>query len=178
MRLLGKVEGSVMWLLKTNDRAETNLRKEAEARGISPDRLVFAPRLQLAHHLARHAHANLFLDTFVCNAHTTASDALWAGLPVLTRPGRSFAARVAASLVHAVDLPELAVESDGAYDRWRSTSRPDPARLAAIKQRLAANRLSSPLFDTEGYTRNIEQAYELAFERYLRGAAPDHIEVS
>jgi predicted O-linked N-acetylglucosamine transferase (SPINDLY family) len=177
MRLLGKIEGSVLWLLKSTDRAEANLRREAEARGIDPERLVFAPRMPLPDHLARHAQADLFLDTFVCNAHTTASDALWAGLPVLTRPGKSFAARVAASLVHAVGLPELAVKSDAAYEAMALELATDPVRLAAIRKKLAASRLTAPLFETERTTRNIERAYELAFERYLAGEEPDHIEL-
>ena len=104
MRLLDKIEGSVLWLFRDNFAAERNLGKEAAARGINPERLVFADRLPLAEHLARHRLADLFLDTLPYNAHTTASDALWAGLPVLTCPGRSFAARVAASLLEAVSL--------------------------------------------------------------------------
>jgi protein O-GlcNAc transferase len=178
MRLLGAVEGSVLWLLKCSVQAETNLRREAAARDIAPERLVFAPRLPLADHLARHAHADLFLDTFACNAHTTASDALWAGLPVLTRSGRSFAARVATSLVHAVGLPEMAVETDEAYERLALELAAKPERLAAIRAKLAANRLTAPLFDTERTTRNLERAYELAYERHLAGLAPDHIEVA
>jgi len=177
MPLLGRVEGSVLWLLDTSERARANLQREASARGIDPNRLVFAPRLSLADHLARHAHADLFLDTFVCNAHTTASDALWSGLPVLTRPGRSFAARVAASLVHAVGLPEMAVDTDADYQALALELATDPARLADIRSRLAANRSTAPLFDSELTTRMIERGYELAFDRWLAGGEPDHIDV-
>src|SRR5262249_7797004 len=116
MRLLGQVEGSVLWLLRTNVRAETNLRREAEKRGIDPGRLVFANQLPQAEHLARHALPALFLDPSTVTAHPTASDALWAGLPLLTKAGRGFAARVAASLLNAVGLPELITTSAEAYE--------------------------------------------------------------
>lgn len=160
MRLLSQVEGSVLWLLEDNGWAAANLRREAEARGIPADRLVFAPRMPLAEHLARHACADLFLDTFKVNAHTTASDALWAGLPVLTRLGGSFAARVAGSLLHAVGLPELVTETAGQYEALALNLATDPARLLDIRKRLASNRLSAPLFNTEQTTRAIEAVYE------------------
>lgn len=160
MRLLSRVEGSVLWLLEDNRWAAANLRREAEARGISADRLVFAPRMPLPDHLARHACADLFLDTFKVNAHTTTSDALWAGLPVLTKLGGSFAARVAGSLLHAVGLPDLVTETAEAYEALALDLATDPARLRAIRERLQANRLSAPLFDTERTTRAIEAVYE------------------
>lgn len=161
MRLLARVEGSVLWLLEDNRWAAANLRREAEARGIAADRLVFAPRMPLAEHLARHACADLFLDTFKVNAHTTTSDALWAGLPVLTKLGGSFAARVAGSLLHAVGLPEMATETVEQYETLALDLATDPVRLAAVRERLAANRLTAPLFDTERTTRAIEAVYEL-----------------
>ncbi len=116
MRLLGAVEGSVLWLVESNPAFAANLRREAEARGVAPSRLVFAPRLGPEAHLARHRHADLFLDTLHYNAHTTACDALWMGLPVLTRMGTTFASRVGASLLNAVGLPDMVTASLEAYD--------------------------------------------------------------
>ncbi len=159
MRLLARVDGSVLWLLEGNKWAPDALRREAAARGIDPARLIFAGKLPTAGHLARHAHADLFLDTFGINAHTTASDALWAGLPLVTRMGRSFAARVAASLLHAVDLPELVTQSDEAYEELALALARDPTRLTALRARLAANRLTTPLFDTARFTRDIEAIF-------------------
>jgi len=177
MRLLLKVEGSVLWLLKDNPWAEANLRQQAEARGVDAGRLIFAERMSLPDHLARHSCADLFLDTFNCNAHTTASDALWAGLPLVTTLGESFAARVAGSLLHAIGLPELATETTEAYEQLALDLATSPDRLAAVKTKLAANRLTTPLFDTEQSTRHIERAYELAYDRYFSGLQPDHIAV-
>jgi len=160
MRLLRKVEGSVLWLLRDSETAAANLRREAERRGVDPNRLVFADRAPLPVHLARHRCADLFLDTFTVNAHTTASDALWAGLPVLTKLGRSFAARVAGSLLLALDLPELVTETAGDYEKLALELATHPGRLAAIRDKLAENRSSAPLFDTERTTRDIEALYE------------------
>ena len=170
MRLLAEVEGSVLWLLKDNDWAAGNLAREAQARGIEPDRLVFADRMAHADHLARHRCADLFLDTFNYNAHTTASDALWAGLPLVTRPGRSFAARVATSLLNAIGLPELVTGSDAAYEQLALELATDPARLNAIKKKLAANRLTTPLFDTDASVRAFEDAYDGIYGSYLDAA--------
>ncbi|SFF85951.1 Predicted O-linked N-acetylglucosamine transferase, SPINDLY family [Novosphingobium sp. CF614] len=178
MGLLRDVPGSVLWLLRSNRWAEDNLRREAQARGIDPARLVFSPSVPHGEHLGRLAHADLFLDTFAVNAHTTASDALWAGLPVLTLAGRQFAARVAASLVHAVGLPELAVESEAAYAALALELARDPTRLSTIRNRLTADRTSQPLFDTTGYTRRVETALARMHERRLDGLAPDHFAVA
>lgn len=175
MALLREVEGSVLWLLGCSDLAEANLRKEAGARGVDPARLVFAPKRKHAEHLARQRHADLFLDTFAVNAHTTASDALWGGLPVLTLAGRQFAARVAASVVHAVGLPELIAVSASDYAQKALDLATTPPKLAAIRARLAANRLTHPLFDTVSYARRIEAAYEAAHQRRLQDLPPDHI---
>lgn len=172
MRLLVAAEGSVLWLLRSNPWAEENLRAEAMARGVDPQRLVFAGTLPQAEHLARLRHADLFLDTFNVNAHTTASDALWAGLPVLTRPGRQFAARVAASLVQAAGLPELIAASDADYEAMALTLAIDPAAIAGMRARLAGNRATCPLFDTASYTRALEAAYEAAHHRRLAGQTP------
>ncbi|MGA2671698.1 MAG: tetratricopeptide repeat protein [Terracidiphilus sp.] len=177
MRILGRVEGSVLWLLKDNPRAGENLRQEAARRGISPERLIFARRLPLAEHLARHRLADLFLDTFPCNAHTTASDALWAGLPVLTRMGEVFASRVAASLLNAVDLPELATTTEAAYEALAVELALNPERRLEIGERLRQNRLTAPLFDVSSSTRHLEAAYNAMYERYLAGLLPEHIQI-
>jgi protein O-GlcNAc transferase len=159
MRLLIQVEGSVLWLLESNGGVRKNLEQAAQARGVAAHRLVFAPWMSLPEHLARHARADLFLDTFYYNAHTTASDALWAGLPVLTRLGETFAGRVAASLLHAVGLPELVMPDAQAYEQMALQLATHPEQLQSLRSKLAANRLSSPLFDTPRFVRNIEQAY-------------------
>ena len=130
----------MLWLLETSGTVKANLRREAEARGVAGERLVFAPRMDLAEHLARHRAADLFLDTLPYNAHTTASDALWAGLPVVTCAGRSFAARVAGSLLHAVGLPELVTTSLAEYEALALALARDPGRLAELRERLGRNR--------------------------------------
>lgn len=177
MRLLGKVEGSVLWLFRSNGFAEANLRDQAKRRGIDADRLVFAPRVPNDEHLARHAHADLFLDTFSMNAHTTTVDALWAGLPVLTREGGQFAARVASSLLQAMGLGELVTASDSDYETLALDLALDPDRLGALKQQVAANRLTTPLFDTPLYTRHFEAGLDAAYARFLQGLPPADIAV-
>jgi predicted O-linked N-acetylglucosamine transferase (SPINDLY family) len=178
MRLLGKVEGSVLWLFRTNQWAEGNLIREAEARGIGRARLVFAPWMPHGEHLGRLGLADLFLDSFAVNAHTTASDALWAGLPVLTMPGRQFVARVAASLVRAAGLPELAVGSEAEYEAMALDLARDPEKLRALRNRLAQGRTSAPLFRTADYTRRLESAFEAMHARRLQGLAPDHLDIA
>jgi predicted O-linked N-acetylglucosamine transferase (SPINDLY family) len=177
MRLLQQIEGSVLWLLSDNEAAESNLRQAATARGIAADRLVFAQRLKLPEHLARHRLADLFLDTLPCNAHTTASDALWAGLPVLTCVGEVFASRVAASLLTAVGLPELITSNLEDYEALAIQLASHPEQLKAIKQRLVDNRLTHPLFNTTLFTQHIESAYQAMFDRYQADLAPAHIYV-
>jgi len=172
MRLLDRVEGSVLWLLADNIWAKANLRAEAVARGIDPDRLVFAERMPAADHLARHRCADLFLDSFNCNAHTTASDALWAGLPIITRAGESFASRVAASLLTAVDLPDLIVDSADDYEALAFALATDPVRLAALRGRLERARDTSLLFDSRAFARHLESAYAIAHRRHLDGKGP------
>jgi protein O-GlcNAc transferase len=176
MRLLSRVQGSVLWLLQDNALATHNLKREASGRGVDPERLIFAQRLPLPEHLARHRLADLFLDTLPCNAHTTASDALWAGLPVLSCPGQGFAARVAASVLHALALPELIASTPEHYEQLALDLALDPARLALIRERLASQRLSSPLFNTRLTTRHIESAYSQIYERYLALNPPDHLD--
>ena len=171
-RLLDRVPGSVLWLLHGAPEVAVNLRRAAVANGVAPDRLVFAPRLPGPAHLARHRLANLFLDSGPVGAHTTASDALWAGLPVLSVLGRSFAGRVAASLLHAVGLPELAVADWDAYEAAACRLATDPAELSALKRRLEEGRLTAPLFDTDRFARSIETAYATMWDIHAAGAPP------
>ena len=178
MRLLRSVEGSVLWLVASNPVACANLCREAQNRGVDPARLVFAPKLYLSEHLARHQLADLFLDSFHCNAHTTASDALWAGLPVLTCSGETFASRVAASLLTAVGLPELVAKSPLEYEAIALHLSQNPAALIAMRDRLTHNRLTHPLFDIDLYTRHLEMAYSAMWQHHHHGQAPDHIEVA
>ena len=177
VRILNAVEKSVLWLFEDNSTAATNLRKEAQRRGLDPARLVFAKRMDLPEHLARHSLADLFLDTLPYNAHTTASDALWAGLPVLTRMGESFASRVAGSLLHAIGLPELVTESEEDYEALAVELGTNPVKLKAIKAKLEKNRLTTPLFDTPLFAKHIEAAYTKMYERYQADLPPDHIYV-
>jgi predicted O-linked N-acetylglucosamine transferase (SPINDLY family) len=177
MRILRQVEGSVLFLLADNLTAQRNLRKEAVDRGVAAERLVFGRRLPGPEYLARYRTADLFLDTLPYNAGTTASDALWAGLPVLTHMGESFAARVAASLLNAIGLPELVTTTQEQYEATAIELAGDPARLAEFKDRLQGNRLTMPLFDTEQFTRHLENAYVQMYERYQAGRPPDHITV-
>jgi protein O-GlcNAc transferase len=172
MRLLGSVPGSVLWLLESNRLVEANLRSEAGQRGIDPDRLIFAPIVPSADHLGRHRHADLFLDTLPCNAHTTASDALWAGLPVLTCAGETFAGRVAGSLLTAVGLPELVTKSLEDYEQVALALAHDPQRFAALRGKLSKARATSALFDLPKLTGNIEAAYARMWQTWLSGETP------
>jgi protein O-GlcNAc transferase len=172
MRILRSVDGSVLWLLRDNAVAERNLRNEAAARGVNPVRLVFADRVPLEQHLARHRLADLFLDTLPYNAHTTASDALWAGLPVLTCKGRAFAGRVAASLLNAVGLPDLVTDDSQAYEALALRLASDATLLSGLRDRLARNRLSYPLFDTDRSRRHIEAAYAKMMQLWQQGERP------
>lgn len=172
MRLLGKIEGSVLWLLKDHETVVRNLRREAEQRGITPGRLVFAPRVKMEEHLARQRVADLFLDTLPYNAHVTASDALWAGLPLLTRAGSAFAGRVAASLLTAVGLQELITTTWENYERLALKLAAEGRLLSDIKAKLARNRATHPLFDTDRFRRHIEAAYVTMWERCQRGEPP------
>lgn len=172
MRLLGKVPRSVLWLLSSNSLCRDNLRREAAARGVDPDRLVFAERFPIARHLARHALADLFLDSTPCNAHTTASDALWAGLPVLTCLGETFAGRVAASLLAAMDLNELIAENLEAYERIALSLAQDKSGLDRVRQKIAVGRETAPLFDSTRYARNLEAAYQTMVDIMRSGEGP------
>jgi len=172
MRLLRQVEGSVLWLVEDNAEAVRNLRQEAERQGVASERLVFAPRVRLDDYLARLRLADLFLDTLPYNAHTTASDALWAGLPVITCAGLSFAARVAGSLLNAVGLPELVTCNLEDYEVLALKLARDRDLLAQIGSKLARNRQNFPLFDTERFCRHIESAYHTMWERHQLGQPP------
>ncbi|MBI4203860.1 MAG: tetratricopeptide repeat protein [Betaproteobacteria bacterium] len=192
MRLLKAVPGSVLWLVTDQDVVQNNLRREARNRGVEARRLIFAPRLPYADHLARFQLADLFLDTLPFNAGTTASDALWAGVPVLTCTGEAFAARMAGSLLHAIGLPELVTHSMEEYEalaltlahpstslryardeRWAGSLPP----LSELRARLARNRTTYPLFDTDRFRRHIEAAYIAMWERVQRGEPPESFAV-
>jgi predicted O-linked N-acetylglucosamine transferase (SPINDLY family) len=178
MRILQRVPGSVLMLLGGIPTLSENLRDEARRCGVDPDRLVFATRLPFDEYLARYRFMDLFLDTFPYNAGTTASDALWVGLPVLTRAGDSFAARVAASLLTAIGIPELISATSESYENRAVQLAQDPQQLAIIRERLAANRLTARLFDTERFAAALEAGYQQIHERYRAGLAPAHIMVA
>jgi len=174
MRLMQQVEGSVMWLQDTYPAAKRNLRFEAERRGISADRLVFARTKKLLElHLARLSLADLFLDTLPYNAHATGMDALWAGLPVLTCLGKTFPWRVAAGLLRAAGLPEMVTTSLAEYEELALALARDPRRLAALRKKLVHNRDHAPLFDTVRFTRDLESVFTAIWERQQAGLAPE-----
>lgn len=178
MRILGRVPGSVLWLYAKEDEAQDRLRATAVAHGIDGERLIFAKYLPKDRHLERHRLADLFLDTRIYNAHTTASDALWAGLPVVTCLGDTFPARVAASLLHAVGLAELVTSSLEEYEELAVRLATHPTALAALRDKLASNRLQTPLFDTERCARHLEQAYQLMWQRRVQGLPPAPLTVA
>jgi len=175
MTILKKVEGSVLWLLEDNPWAKEQLQAQAIKSGVKADRLVFSQRIVLEEHLSRSRQADLFLDTFPYNAHATASNALWAGLPVLTLMGETFGSRVAASLLNAIALPELITTTQEEYEALAIELANNPKKLAIIKQKLSANRFSMPLFNTLLFTDHLQQAYLQIMERYWNDLPPDHI---
>jgi protein O-GlcNAc transferase len=178
MRILSAVKGSVLWLSAVHPAATENLRREASAAGVDPSRLVFAGRVPLmADHLARHRLADLFLDTLPYNAHTTASDALWAGLPVLTQIGETLAGRVAASLLTAIGLPELITQTQAQFESQAIELATKQEMLVALKGKLARHRSTTPLFNTKQHVRHLESAYIAMFERNRQGLPPEHIHV-
>jgi protein O-GlcNAc transferase len=179
MRLLNKVDDSVLWLFGSNPAVSRNLREAAKYRNIAPERLVFSIFAKNhSDYLARYRVADLFLDTFPFNAGGTASDALWTGLPLLTCSGQTYTARMAGSLLHAIGLPELITTTLEAYEDKAIDLATHPEKLAAIRHKLAENRLIMPLFDTQLFTKHIETAYTAMYERYQMGMPPDHIVVS
>ena len=177
MRILSRVTDSVLWMFSTSPAATRNLIEEAEKRGINKSRLIFAGFAPQADHLARMTQADLCLDNIPCNGHTTTSDALWAGLPVLTCPGQTFAGRVASSLLSAIGLPEMIRPTLQDYEDEAVRLATHPDALKAVRDKLVANKQTEPLFNTALFTKNIEKAYELAYERQRSGLAPDHIHV-
>jgi protein O-GlcNAc transferase len=178
MQILKRVEGSVLWLSEGDKTAVANLRREAERRDVSPQRLIFAASMpSMADHLARLRTAQLFLDTLPFNAHTTASDALWAGLPVLTCAGNALPGRVAASLLNAVGLPELITTTREQYRELAVRLALNPAELQQLRDKLARNRATAPLFDTVRFTRHLESAFTSIYERQQANLPPAHITV-
>ena len=178
MRLLKKVEGSVLWLTEDNQIALNNLKSEAEKRNVNHERLIFAKKISsLADHLARHRCADLFIDTIPFNAITTANDALWAGLPVLTRVGESFSSRVGASMLNAVELNELITLTEKEYETLAIKLATNPERLKQIKKKLEKNKLIKPLFNTKLFTKNIESAYTMMYEKNLKNLPLENIEI-
>jgi len=175
MRILKLVPNSVLWLLECNAKAKQNLIAEAVKRGIESNRLIFAPRVNLADHLARHALADLFLDTLPYNAHTTTSDALWMCLPVLTVAGETFSGRVAGSLLHASNLPELVTSSLIEYEALAADLANNPAKLESYRSRLQFNSEQLPLFNTPKFRDDLEQSYLQIWDRWIQGGTPDHI---
>jgi predicted O-linked N-acetylglucosamine transferase (SPINDLY family) len=173
MSILKRVPNSILWLLKGNDSAQNNLLREAELRGIISSRLVFAEFMPNELHLARYRLADLFLDTFQCNAHTTAAEALWAGLPVLTCAGETMASRVAASLLSAIDLHEMITTTPDQYEEKAIYLATHPEELARIRTLLEHNRLTTPLFNTEQQVKNIEAVYEHIWERHKSDLTPE-----
>jgi predicted O-linked N-acetylglucosamine transferase (SPINDLY family) len=178
MAILREVTGSVLWLLEGPPGSGDNLRAASQAEGVDPRRIVFAPFAPYADHLSRYTFADLFLDTFPYNAHTTASDALWAGLPVLTRAGRSFASRVGASLLTTLGMPELIVEDEAAYQSLAIELARDPARRRLLREKLAALRESSPLFSGSALARHVDTAFRAIAGRYAAGRPPAALTVA
>lgn len=175
-RILKRVEGSVLWFSRLGKNAAGNLKNEAAKRGIDPERIIFAELMPLQEdHLARIRGADLFLDTLPYNAHASAADALWAGLPLLTCTGQTFAGRAATSLLNAIQMPELITSTPAEYEARAIELATNPAKLKEIREKLTRNRLTTPLFNTQQYTRNIESAYTAMYERYQAGRPPEHI---
>jgi predicted O-linked N-acetylglucosamine transferase (SPINDLY family) len=167
-----------LWLLQDNPHAAENLKLEANRRGVDSARLVFAPRMNNQDHLARHRLADLFIDTFPCNAHTTASDALWSGLPIVTCAGETFASRVAASLLISMDMPDCVTYDLNSYEQKIVALLEVPQRLTTIRERVAKGRTESPLFDTVTTARHLEMAYEQMMKNYESEIAPTGFDVS
>jgi protein O-GlcNAc transferase len=172
MRLVRSVEGSVLWLFAENEEARINLRAEAQARGVAGERIIFADRVDHQSHLARLPLADLFLDTLPCNAHTTANNALWAGVPLITCMGRSFAARVAGSMLHAMGMEELIAADLTRYEALALHLASSPQRLAAVREKLARNRATAPLFDMARLCRNLESAYRTMWNIHQNDRSP------
>ena len=178
MRLLNKVSGSVLWVLKSNKSMEQNLQQEAKKRGVAAERLVFAERVPHPVHLARQRLADLLLDTFNVNAGVTAGDALWVGLPMITKLGKGHNTRICGSLLKSIGMPELITETKREYEALILDLATNPERLSSIKRKLADNRLSKPLFNTDLFTKHLEAGYQQAYQRYFDGKNPANIYVN
>jgi predicted O-linked N-acetylglucosamine transferase (SPINDLY family) len=178
MRLLKHVDGSVLWLLESNRWMKSNLIKEAKIRGVDPDRLVFAKHTSHEEYLAQFRQADLQLDTFNITGGSTSNNALWAGLPVLTKLGKSYGPRITGSLLTAIGFPELMTTTEAEYEALALKLATNPKLLSKIRQRLDANRLSAPLFDTESFTKHLEEGYQKAYQRYFDGKEPGVIFVT
>ena len=177
MRILKTVDKSVLWLLEDNSIAVKNLRREAKKRKIDPKRIIFAKRMSMTNHFARHKCADLFIDTFPYGAHTTCSDSLWAGLPIVTLMGKSFASRVAGSLLNAINLEELITTTEKEYEKLIMELANNSYRLKEIRNKLHKNRFTKPLFDTKLYTKNIELAYTKIYEKHLNKLPAKNIDI-
>ena len=178
MKILKQVKGSVLWLLEDNPTATNNLKLEANKRNIDSARIIFAKRTKMSDHLARHKVADLFIDTLPYNAHTTASDGLWVGLPFLTLVGDTFASRVGASMLNAIGLPELITYSENEYKNKAIEIAKNPILLRAIKKKLEKNKFSKPLFNAKLFTKNIESAYTKIYRNYIKNQKIENIEIS
>ena len=177
MKILKQVKGSVLWLLEDNPTATNNLKLEANKRNIDSKRIIFAKRMKMSDHLARHKVADLFIDTLPYNAHTTASDGLWVGVPFLTLAGDSFASRVGASMLNAIGLPELITYSENEYKNKAIELATNPILLKTIKEKLEKNKISKPLFDAKLFTKNVESAYKKIYKRYNSNIPTENIEI-
>ena len=177
MKILKNVKDSIFWLFETNPIVIKNLQQEAKKRGVKSDRLIFAKRMTLDKHLARLKVADLFLDTLPYTAHTTSSDALWSGLPIIVHIGQSFQSRVSASLLTAIELPELITHSEKEYEDLAIKLATNPGQFVKIKNKLKKNRLKTPLFDAKLFTKNIESAYTIMHEKYLKNLPLENIEI-
>ena len=177
MRLLKKIEGSVLWLIKSSDEGANNLKKEAHKRGVNSNRIIFAEKISQPDHLARHKLADLFIDTFPYTAHTTCSDSLWSGLPVVTRIGESFASRVGASVLNAIGLEELITKTEQEYENLTTQLATKPEFLKKIKKKLEKNKNKEPLFNTKLYTSHIEKAYIKIYNNYQSNLSVENIEI-
>ena len=177
MKILKQVKGSVLWLLEDNPTATNNLKLEANKRNIDSKRIIFAKRMKMSDHLARHKVADLFIDTLPYNAHTTASDGLWVGVPFLTLAGDSFASRVGASMLNALGLPELITYSENEYKNKAIELATNPILLKTIKEKLEKNKISKPLFDAKLFTKNVESAYKKIYKRYNSNMPTENIEI-
>lgn len=176
-KILKKVPNSVLWLLKGNNLVVENLKKEAKKRGVDPKRLIFSKMQLREKHIARIKLADLALDPFICNGHTTTSDSLWAGVPVITLQGKHFASRVASSILSAAGLPELITKTKQEYEKLAVDLANHPKRLSSIKSKLRENKKTKPLFNTKTFVKDLEKAYHLVWKRYLKGQKPDQIVV-